>query len=148
MAQHNPLIVGSLRLIMKKFGNEWNEYVREDRHKEFKRYCKINSLDPYNLAILLGLHYFLRFLEWGYFVKFPHMEFNPAPKMDVQKAFDETMKVLSGYGYSISQVNYLVQSAWRYSNRGEEVRVWWNKDNGGKGDEKGIIVSNMFTIPI
>ncbi len=126
--------------------NSYRTYVRGDRLKEFEKNCETNSLDPYNIAVTLGMHSVLRYLEWGDYFRLPNSK---SKKLTPKEAMDKGVKSTEGYGISFSQANFIVQGVVRFAKtRGEEFKRWWNKVHGGTGKEDGVVISNMLEIDI
>jgi len=103
--------------------------IREGLEKEWKKYREINTKDAYSCHVLCATLYFGQVL-------------------DADNTPEEAEKFITGLGLSLSQANCVVQNIWHFHPRGEEVRKWWNKTHGQPDDVKGIVVSNVFAIPV
>lgn len=107
--------------------DDWKDYVKEDMHKKFKKMCRENSLDPYNVVVTLAVHQVLRYLNWG----FPFKPISEIKKVSCEKAWEAGIKVTKGYGISVFQASCIANCIVIYSKtRSDEFLDWWNKTHG------------------
>jgi hypothetical protein len=97
--------------------------IRKGEEKDWAQFKRVNCHDAYSSAVLSATQYFGQVLDAG-----------RSPK--------EADDFISNLGLSISQANFVIQNIVHFHPRGEEVKAYWNKINGYKGD--GLVVSNMF----
>jgi hypothetical protein len=103
--------------------------IKKGMEKEWDRFRMTNSKDAYSCQVLCATMYFGQVLDTG-------------------NTPDDAEKFIEGLGLSISQANFVMQHIWHFHPRGEEVRKWWNKKYDQSDDAKGIVVSNMLSVPI
>lgn len=119
--------------------NDYKKYVKKELHEKFKQLCENNSLDFYSCGCILTAHLVLRRL-----MQHKYKDIWKEAKCTPKEAWDEAMKQTDYHSRNSASMTASIVSS--YSLRGEEFQVWWNKKQGGTGEEEGTINPTVMTI--
>lgn len=110
----------------------YKNYVKKELLKEFEKTCKQNSLDFYSCGCILTAHIVMRDLMAHTFKGVWKDK-----KMTPKEAWESAMEQTDYHsGFSAAMTANIIAT---FSVRGNEFKKWWNKYNGGTGEEKGTL---------
>lgn len=102
--------------------------IKEGKAEEYAKYVEVNQADEYSKACIDAGEAFGNALDEG---------------KTCDEANTEMCKAEAGLtGFMASMI---MQAMVRFHERGEEVRVWWNKKNGVEVDE-GIVNAAVMNV--
>ena len=109
---------------------EYKDYVKKELWKEFRSYCKKNSLDFYSCGVVLTAHLTMKYLT-------QHLHPFKVKRQIVMKYDKETPK--EAWESAMKQTDYhsgfsagcVARTIERYSPRGKEFFKWFKKEHGG-----------------
>ena len=103
----------------------YKHYVKKGLWTEFRKVCENNSKDFYGCGIVLSTHFILKDL-----MQHTYEDVWKEDKVTPKEAFDHGMNSVPIH--SGSSAEYTASMVSHFSPRGEEFKVWWDKENGGK----------------
>ncbi len=103
---------------------DYEKYVKKELWIEFKKHCKVNSLDFYSCGCILTAHLVLEDLM-------RHISKKGSDcvgiKMSPKEAWDSAMTQTNYHSGFSAQCT--AQIIIMFSPRGEEFKKWWKKEN-------------------
>lgn len=100
--------------------------IKEGLESDYKKYVQINE-DPYSAACVKAGERVGALLDEG-------------------KSADDALEGLKGDDLSGAMAGAAIAGVVNFHPRGDELKVAWNKDCGGTGEEKGTIDPSIITI--
>lgn len=100
--------------------------IKPELQEEYKSYIEKNS-DPYSKACIVAGEKVMNLLDEG-------------------KSPEEAEKGLNGQDLTGFMAGATISAVSHFHIRGEEMKVWWNRNQGGTPDERGVNNPAIITI--
>lgn len=100
--------------------------IKKELEQDYKNYVEMNS-DPYSKAVVSAGGEVMKLLDEG-------------------KTPEEAEKGLHGHDLTGFMAGAAVSGVVKYHERGEEMKVWWNRTSVGTSDENGVKNPAIVTI--
>lgn len=105
--------------------------IKEELQAEYDKYKEINSKDGYSRAVIDCGESFANFVDEGKSFK------------EAERLMLDTPEGSELTGYMMGAI---MSAMVHFHPRGEEIKVWWNQECGGTGEEKGTINPAILSI--